>query len=73
MSKMDSLKEKYKKYLPDDKKKNSSHMYDSDDDFCDNTVSEYSISIKAPFASNPKDSKENKLEKLFKENAISTP
>ena len=37
MSKMETLKEKYKKYLPNETK--SKKNYDPDDDFCDNTIS----------------------------------
>lgn len=67
---MDTLKEKYKKYLPDlnDPTRNPRL---SDDDFCDNSISEYSINVKISTTGVSKDNKENKLEKLFKENSIS--
>ena len=58
MSKMDSLKEKYKKYLSNDPNNiKMKHISESDDKFCDQTISEYSINIKLSTVAYPKKNK----------------
>ena len=62
MRKIDSLKEKYKQYLPNHHNNSYSRNSRASDDelFSENNITEYNINIK-PSATNLKDTKENKL------------